>query len=68
MKQTHSNQEETSRNQGSADNNKKTNKGQTGKNAGTDQNTHSSAGGRDHSSAQTNDSSNWQKDKQGSKK
>jgi hypothetical protein len=68
MKQAHSNQEETSRNQGTADQNKKTNKGQHGKNAGMEQNTHSSGAGRDHSTAQNNDSSNWQKEKQGSKK
>jgi hypothetical protein len=64
----HTNQEETSKHQGTAgDQNKKSNKSQQGGgNEAMNSGTHK--GNREHSSEQSGEGSNWQKGKQGNKK
>jgi hypothetical protein len=64
----HSNQEQTSKNQGTADQNKKMNKTQQSAGNDSGSGSQSSKGNRQQESDREGDGSNWQKGKQGHRK
>jgi hypothetical protein len=64
----HKNQEETSKHQGTADQNKKNKMQQGAKSESVDSGSQSSKGNREHNSEQGSDGSNWQKGKQEKRK
>jgi hypothetical protein len=64
----HSNQEQTSKNQGTADQNKKTNKPQQSAGKDAVSGSQSAKGAREHGGNKEGDASNWQKGKQAHRK